>query len=63
MLGFLLTAIPGLTRGERRRPVSWLAVGLLATGIASSLAGVPVAAQAAFALSLVLVAVAAARRS
>jgi uncharacterized protein involved in response to NO len=63
VLGFLLTAIPGLTRGERCRPIErWLAVALLGAGIAASFGGFVVAAQVAFALSLVLVAVAAARR-
>lgn len=63
VLGFLLTAIPGLTRGERCRPVErWLAVLLLSAGILASFASLASAAQAAFALSIVLVAVAAARR-
>lgn len=63
VLGFLLTAIPGFTHGERCRPLErWLAVILLSAGIAASLAGLAAAAQVAFALSIVLVAVAAARR-
>lgn len=63
VLGFLLTAIPGLTRGERCRPLErWLAVILLSAGILASFAGLAAAAQVAFGLSIVLVAVAAARR-
>jgi uncharacterized protein involved in response to NO len=63
VLGFLLTAIPGFTKGERCRPAE-LAIAVLsalAFGIAT-LAGQALVAQSAFVLSMVMLLVAVARR-
>ncbi len=63
VLGFLLTAIPGLTKGERCRP-SELFVAVFAAivfGIAA-FSGRPLVAQGVFTLSLVMLLVALARR-
>lgn len=63
VLGFLLTAIPGFTRGERCRPVELVVAtaSLLLFGVAA-LAGRVGLAHAAFLASLLLLAVAVARR-
>jgi uncharacterized protein involved in response to NO len=63
ILGFLLTAIPGFTRGERCRPAELgiATLAALAFGVAA-LAGLTVPAQAAFVLSAGLLLVAVARR-
>lgn len=63
VLGFLLTAIPGFTKGERCRPAE-LAIAVftaLTFGIAT-LAGQPLVAQGAFVLSILMLLIAVARR-
>lgn len=63
VLGFLLTAIPGFTQGERCRPaeLAVASLGALTFGLAV-LAGRAVIAQAAFVLSVLLLISAVARR-
>lgn len=63
VLGFLLTAIPGFTKGERCRPIE-LAIAVLSAlvfGVAA-LAGQALVAQGAFTLSVMMLLVAVARR-
>ena len=63
VLGFLLTAIPGFTKGERCRPAELVIAVLsaLAFGVAA-LAGQALVAQGAFVLSVAMLLVAVARR-
>lgn len=63
VLGFLLTAIPGFTKGERCRPaeLAIAVVAAIAFGLAS-LAGQPLAAQVAFVLSVLMLLAAVLRR-
>jgi uncharacterized protein involved in response to NO len=61
--GFLLTAMPGFTRGPRCRPWEWAAVlALLVAFAAFALAGRAWAAHLAFAATIVLLAAALVRR-
>ena len=63
VLGFLLTALPGFTKGERCRPAELIAAALSALVFgAAVLAGQVAAAHAVFALSVALLIVAAGRR-
>lgn len=63
ILGFLLTAIPGFTKGERCRPAElWIAVGTALTFGIAALAGQPLVAQGAFVLSVLMLLTAVARR-
>ena len=63
VLGFLLTAMPGLTKGPRCGPAELVIAVLAALGFGIAvLAGVPLAAQGVFVLSVAMLLVAVTRR-
>ena len=63
VLGFLLTAIPGLTKGERCHPIELAVAVVTALGFGlATMAGRTLVAQGAFVLSVLMLLVAVARR-